>query len=253
MIGDKRKSSPQLPTKHAAGPPPDSAARKAGMLLLLTAGASAVSVVSRLSANADYPTLAESLAAISESRGLYGMGGAGRFVSGLTLIGGAWLLSRTWIIRERLGTPLVPVLFGASGALTAISGACAAALAASAPSATDITALDSIGSSIDTIASLRWLTGKIGFAAAGLALIVAARYQWKAGGGLRVVSPISAATGTAMQFVWIDAATKLHPISGAFFFIWLVVIGVMLRTGRVEKHFAAMLNSFSKRGARDTA
>ena len=223
------------------------------MLLLLTAGASAVSVVSRLSANADYPTLVESLAAISESRGLYGMGGVGRLVSGLTLIGGAWFLSRTWIIRERLGTPLVPVLFGFSGVFTAVSGVCAAALAVSAPSATDIAALDSIGGSIDTIASLRWLTGKIGFAAAGLALIVAARCQWKAGGGLRVVSPISAAIGTAMQFVWIDAATKLHPISGAFFFIWLVVIGVMLRTGRVEKHFAAMLDSFSKRGARDTA
>ena len=237
----------------ASGPPPDSAARKAGILLLLTAGATAVSVVGRVSADADYPTLAESLAAISESRGLYGMGGAGRLVSGLTLVGGAWLLSRTWIIRERLGTPLVPVLFGASGALTAISGACAAALAASAPSATDIAALDSIDTWIDTIASLRWLTGKIGFAAAGLALIVAARYQWKAGGDLRRLSPLSAATGTAMQFVWIDAATKMHPVSGAFFFIWLVVIGVMLRTGRVEKHFAAILDSLSKRGARDTA
>ena len=256
MIGDKRgsrDSSPQLPTRRASGPPPDSAARKAGLLLLLTAGATAVSVMGRVSTNADYPTLAESLAAISEGRGLYGLGGAGRLVSGLTLLGGAWFLSRTWIIRERLGTPLVPVLFGASGAFTAVSGACAAALAVLAPSATDIAALDSIGGSIDTIASLRWLTGKIGFAAAGLALIVAARYQWKAGGGLRSMSPVSAATGTAMQFVWIDAATRVHPISGAFFFIWLVVIGVMLRTGRGEKLFAAMLGSSLKSGARDTA
>ena len=126
MTGDKRGSgehSPQLPTKNVTNMSPDSAARKAGMLLLLTAAASAVSVVARVSANADYPTLAESLAAISESRGLYGLGGAARLVSGLTLIGGAWFLSRTWIIRERLGTPLVPVLFGASGALTVVSGA----------------------------------------------------------------------------------------------------------------------------------
>ena len=223
------------------------------MLLLLTAAASAVSVVARVSANADYPTLAESLAAISESRALYGLGGAARLVSGLTLIGGAWFLSRTWIIRERLGTPLVPVLFGASGAFTAVSGACAAALAAVAPSATDIAALDSISGSIDAISSLRWITAKIGFAAAGLALIVAARYQWKAGGNLRRISPASALIGAAMQFIWIDAATKVHPISGAFFFLWLVVIGVMLWTGRVEQHFAAMLDSLSKRGVRDTA
>ena len=157
------------------------------------------------------------------------------------------MLSRTWIIRERLGTPLVPILFGASGAFTVVSGACAAALAASAPSATDIAALDSIDTWIDTIASLRWLTGKIGFAAAGLALIVAARCQWKAGGGLRVVSPISAATGTAMQFIWIDAATRAHPVIGTLFFIWLVVIGFMLRSGRVERHFADMLDSLAKR------
>ena len=56
-----------------------------------------------------------------------------------------------------------------------------------------------------------------------------------------------------MQFIWIDAATRVHPISGAFFFLWLVVIGVMLRTGRVEKHFATMLDSLSNRGVRDTA
>ena len=234
--------------KHTDGPPPDSAARMAGILLLLTALATVVSVVTRVSADADYPTLAESLGAISESRGLYGIGGAARFVSGLTLIGAALLLSRTWIIRERLGTPLVPALFGASGAFTAVSGACAAVLAATAPSAAEIATLDSIGGLIDTIANLRWITGKIGFAAAGLALIVAARYQWKAGDKLRRISPASALIGVAMQFIWIDAATRAHPVIGTLFFIWLVAIGFMLSTGRVEKHFAAMLDSLSKRG-----
>lgn len=223
------------------------------MLLLLTAAASTVSAVARVSADADYPALADSLAAISESRLLYGIGGGARFVSGLTLIGAAVFLSRTWIIRERLGTPLVPVLFGASGALTAVSGACAAAVAISAPSATDIAALDSTSGSIDTIASLRWITGKIGFAAAGLALIVAARYQWKVCGNLRRISPFSAITGTAMQFIWIDAATNAHPIIGALFFVWLVAIGFMLSTGRVERHFLAVLDPLSKHGTRDTA
>ncbi len=226
-------------------PQPDSAARKAGMLLLLTAAASAVSAVARVSANVDYPAVAESLAAISESRTLYGLGGGARLVSGLTLIGGALLLSRTWIIRQRLGT----ALFGASGIFTAISGACAAVLAISVPSTAEIAALDSIGGSIDAIASLRWITGKIGFAAAGLALIVAARYQWKVGGNLRRISPFSAIIGIAMQFIWIDAATKAHPVIGALFFLWLVAIGFMLSTGRVEKHFASMLASLRNHGA----
>lgn len=220
---------------------------------MLTAAITAVSATARVSANADYPTLAESLAAISDGRGLYALGGAGRLVSGLTLIGAALLLSRTWIIRRRLGAPLVPALFGASGAFTAVSGACAAALAISTPSVTDIAALDSIGGFIDAIASLRWIAGKIGFAAAGLALIVASRYQWKVGGNLRRVSPFSAIIGAAMQFIWIDAATGVHPVIGALFFVWLVVIGFMLSTGRVERHFAAMLDPLSERGARDTA
>ena len=225
------------------GSQPDSAARMAGILLLLTALATVVSVVTRVSANADYPTLAESLAAISESRWLYGIGGAARLVSGLALIGAALLLSRTWIIRRRLGTPLVPALFGASGAFTAVSGACAAALAIAGPSAAEIASLDSISGSIDATASLRWITGKIGFAAAGLALIVAARYQWKVGGNLRRISPASALIGVAMQFIWIDAATGVHPVIGALFFVWLVAIGLMLSTGRVERHFADMLAS----------
>ena len=86
---------------------------------------------------------------------------------------------------------------------------------------------------------LRWITGKIGFAAAGLALIVAARYQWQVGGTLRKVAPVSAILGVAMQFIWVDSATILHPIIGTLFFIWLLVIGTMLSTGRVERHFIA--------------
>ena len=65
-----------------------------GMLLILTAIATVVAVVGRVSADADQPTLAASLAAIAESRGLYGLGGAGRFVSGVTLIAVAWCLFR---------------------------------------------------------------------------------------------------------------------------------------------------------------
>ena len=99
-----------------------SEARIAGALLLLTALATAVAVMGRVAADADQATLAESLVSISEARGLYGLGGAARLISGITLLAAAWYLSRTWIIRERLGTPLVPILLAVSGVFTASLG-----------------------------------------------------------------------------------------------------------------------------------
>ena len=91
--------------------PPDSTARKAGLLLLVTAIVTVVAVIGRVAANADQDTFEHSMTYIAVSSGLYGLGGAARAVSGVTLIAGAWFLLRTWIIRERLGTPLVPALF----------------------------------------------------------------------------------------------------------------------------------------------
>lgn len=215
--------------------PPDPGARKAGLLLILTAVFTAVAVVGRVAADADQETLAESIAAISESSALYGIGGAGRFASGLTLIAGAWFLWSTWIIRERLGTPLVPGLFAVSGLFTAVSGACAAVLALTSSSPADVNA------AIEATAAVRWITGKIGFSAAGLALLVAARYQWMVGGTLRRIAPVSALLGIGMQLIWVEAATDIHRVTGTLFFLWLLVIGAMLATGRVERHFTAML------------
>ena len=128
---------------------------------------------------------------------------------------------------------------------TAISGACAVALAVSVSSPGDSGVLFAVV--VDPITeatvNIRWLTGKIGFALAGLALIVASRYQWKVGGNLRLIAPVSAVLGIAMQFIWIDAATIMHPIIGSLFFVWLLVIGSMLLTGRVERHFVASLDA----------
>ena len=117
------------------GPERDRSARTAGLLLILTAAATVAAVVGRVAADADQPTLSESMVAIALDRWLYLGGGAARLVSGITLIAAAWLLLRTWIIRERLGTPLVPLLFVASGIFTAVSGLCAAGLAVSVPGA----------------------------------------------------------------------------------------------------------------------
>ncbi len=218
-----------------------SEARVAGALLLLTALATAVAVIGRVAADADQATIAESLVSISEARGLYGLGGAVRLVSGITLLAAAWYLSKTWIIRERLGTPLALILLAVSGAFTAVSGACAVLLAVSAP---DVAAT-SVDSLMENSELLRWLTGKIGFAAAGLALIVAARCQWKVGGALRYIAPASLVIGIAMQFIWFDAVTFVHRVSGVAFLVWLIAVGGMLLTGRVERLFRRMTAGIS--------
>ena len=227
------------PTAAAAGSSPAAAARYAGGLLILAALALAVSVIGRVAAAANHATLAESLAAIAEQRGAYGLGGGGRVLAGIALVAGAWFLLRTWIIRMRLGTPLAPYLLAVAGAGLAVSGAGAMALAA---------APDTGGASAEALDGVHWIAGKIGFVAAGLALLTAARYQWKVGGQLRRIAPVSAVIGLAMQFIWIDAATIMHPIVGTGFFLWLVAVGGMLATGRVERHFTAMVTASANRG-----
>ena len=213
--------------------PGDAAARNAGLLLIATAVVTLLMVVARVVADADQATLVESLAAIAESRWTYSLSGAARFVSGVTLLTGAWLLLATWIIRQRRATPLVPWLFVASGVFTAVSGLAAMVLAVVATNAADPTAFTEI------IAYVRWITGKVGFTAGGLALLVAARYQWMAGGALRFISPLSVIIGAAMLLIWVDAVTYLHRFSGVAFVLWLVAIGFMLFTGRVERLFIA--------------
>ncbi len=190
-------------------------------------------VVSRVAADADQPTLSESLRAITENRGLYATSAAARILSGITLVGGAWFLLRTWVIHQRPVKSPGPYLLGVSGAVTAFSGICALILAFSASAGSDAT----ISGSIETINELRWLAGKLGFAIAGLALVVAARCQWKVGGTLRKAAPASVLIGLVMQLIWVDAATILHPIVGVAFMVWLLAVGGVLVTGRTKLHF----------------
>ncbi|MXZ67668.1 MAG: hypothetical protein F4Z17_01415 [Acidimicrobiia bacterium] len=221
----------------------DSAAKAAGLMLLATAVATVVMIVGRITAAADEPAFMGSLTAIASGSGEYALSGAARLVSGLTLLGAAWFLSRTWIIRRRLATPLVPGLFALSAVFTAVSGALAVALASMASQAVTLGAKSSAFARAETISDLRLLTGKIGFALAGLALVVAARYQWRVGGVLRYVAPVSAILGIAMQFIWINSATVAHPIIGTAFLVWLVGVGVMLLTGRTERLFTRYVDN----------
>ena len=223
-----------------AGRARDPAVLGAGLCLLLTAAATAVMVYARVSADADQSSLLESLRAIAANKAMYSVSGAARLISGATLVAGALFLWRTWVIREGFGTLLVPCLFAVSGVVTAVSGAFALALAASAPGASEAAALLVVDSSTENVAYVRWLTGKMGFAAAGLALLAAARRQWGAGGAWRRIAPASALIGVGMQFIWVDAATVIHRITGPAFFAWLVVIGVMLLTDKATRRLAAM-------------
>ncbi|MXW70949.1 MAG: hypothetical protein F4Z74_05800 [Acidobacteria bacterium] len=216
-------------TREAAARPASPNARRGGLFLIASACATVVSVITRVAPDADQPALAESLAAIAERAGLYGMGGASRLIAGACLVFAARHLLKTWIIRERNGTPLVPNLLAVSGVLTAISGAVALGLAAGAPEP---------AATVEAAASLRRLSGLAGFSVAGLALIVAARYQWKAGVPLRLIAPVSLLLGTGMQLIWSPAATGIHGVTGGAFVVWLTLVGVMLLTGRVERRFA---------------
>ena len=222
------------------GQSPDRAARAGGILLLLTAAATAVMVFARVSADVDQATLLESLLAVADNRVMYSVAGIARFLSGITLLAAAWFLWRTWAIRERFAAPLVPYLFALSGVCTAVSGVCAVLIAVyPRPEVTFANGIPAgeIAPIVEVMSDLRWITGKVGFTAAGVALIIAARYQWQVGGTLRRVAPVSAFIGVAMQFIWVDAAAVMHQVAGPAFFLWLLAIGAMLAAGRVERHF----------------
>lgn len=223
------------PGPTAVSPTASDTVARAGLFLILAAIATVVAVVGRVGADTDLPTLAASLAAIAESRGLYGAGGAGRLASGATLIAAAWWLHRGGDAAgaARMATPVVPVLFAASGLLTAYSGAAAVILAAIAPDGLAAAApAGDAARQLAATATLRQLSGAVGFAVAGLALIVAGRNQWRSGGELRRLAAVSMFLGLTMQFIWLDAATLMHRVTGIVFVAWLAVVGAMLRRGR---------------------
>lgn len=186
----------------------------------------------RVSADADHEALTASLAAIADSRGLYALGGAGRLASGVTLIAAGWFLFGSASRGKRERSVVLPFLFAVSGALTACSGASAVVLAAVATEGLDAAGLEALARHQEATAWLRRFTGAAGFALAGLALIVIAWRQWGAGGSLKRIAPASALLGMAIQFVWFDAATMLHAVTGTLFVVWLAVGGGTLVTQR---------------------
>ena len=66
----------------------------------------------------------------------------------------------------------------------------------------------------------------------------AAGYHWRVGGKLKYFGIASVVVGVAMQFIWIDAATPVHRISGVAFLVWLLAMGGMLVLGASRGPFS---------------
>ena len=238
--------------------------RAAGVLLLITALATAISVVFRLIANADVlvseeavqsigPYLAndfakaQSLDAIGSAKITYATGGVARLVAGLTLLASGLLLWRVMSGHHPLAMGAAAVLLAASGIASAVSGGCAVALAALAPSPEPLPASgllpilaslqlpwDLVGRVEDALFTARWAAGALGFTLAGLGLVALAPVQWRVGGVLRVSALVGVVLGLAMLSIWIDAATVMHRITGVGFLIWLIAAGLWLAAGQVK-------------------
>ena len=207
--------------------------RTAGVFLLLTALATAISVPARLAADADLPTLEESLAAIASAKLAYGTGGAARMVGGLTLVAAALPLWRSMNTYHTVAMGAATVFLVLSGLASMVSGAAALALAVTAP--TEVVPPELVVLPEEEAAfTIRWVAGTVGFTLAGLALVALAPVHWRMGGLLRAAAVVVGVLGAAMLFIWVDAATVVHRISGIAFLIWLILAGVWLAAGRVK-------------------
>ena len=181
---------------------------------------------------------ARSLSAIGAAKTAYATGGGARLVSGLALLGASLLLWRVMGSLHPKAMGLAALLLVTSGVFTAVSGGCAIALAALAPepqsSAVLVPGAELAGRVEDTLLTVRWATGALGFTLAGLGLVALAPVQWRVGGVLRVSALVVVVLGLAMLSIWIDAATVMHRITGVGFLIWLIAAGLWLAAGRVR-------------------
>ena len=216
-----------------------SQARTAGILLLVAAVATAVSVTTRLAGSAEPAAGSSVYLPVVYDIGLYFAAGAARLASGLALLAAALFLRRAMLTAGwRLRTVDIAVgVLVVSGAVTAVSGGAMLAVGAAIPEipATVLIPLDHsdrIPGWLEPLNYARSITGKAGFALAGLGLIALAPAQWRIGGSILKISAVAdAVIGGAMLLIWVDAATVMHRISGIAFLLWLIITGVWLAVG----------------------
>ena len=215
--------------------------RISGLLLLLTAIATAVSVMTRL--NSSMEPLAGSLIPlpIILDTGQYAIAGAARTLSGLALLAAAVYLWMALRVSQPQAMGLAAGLLVLSGATTAVSGAAMLALAAEIPQAAGggpgpvVAPMTwEIPTWIGSVDAVRWIAGKVGFTLAGLGLIALGPVQWRMGGLLKISAVADVIIGVAMLFIWVDAATVMHRVSGIAFLLWLIISGVWLTAGLLK-------------------
>lgn len=212
-------------------------ARSTGLLLLLTALATAVSVMTRLAGSDEPLEGAPVQLPVILDQGQYVISGGARTISGFALVAAAAFLR----IVIRPGQPALAgtaaTLLEISGAATAISGVSMLALAGVLPQSAEGTASLAAWSGpgwIEAVDGARWIAGKVGFTLAGLGLIALGPVQWRMGGVLKISAVVDVIIGVAMLFIWVDAATVMHRVSGIAFLLWLIVSGVWLTLGLMQ-------------------
>ena len=217
-----------------------SAARAAGLLLLLAAVATAVSVLTRLNSSEEPLAGSPIQLPIILDTAQYAVAGAARVISGLALLAAAMFLWRALPDQSRIAD-VATKLLEISGIATAASGACMLALAMMIPEGTSGGAAYLVSATerglIDWVGSVdltRWVAGKLGFTLAGLGLIALGPVQWRIGGLLKVSAVADLIIGVAMLFIWVDAATVLHRVSGIAFLLWLIITGLWLTAGLLK-------------------
>ena len=214
-----------------------SSTRAAGLLLLLTAVATAVSVMTRLNSSIEPLAGSPVQVPIILDTGQYVIAGAARTLSGLALLAAAVLLRLALRREQPIAAGIATTLLELSGAATAISGAAMLALAAALPEAGHTVVLTYGGPPpgwIEPADAARWIAGKVGFTLAGLGLIALGPVQWRIGGLLKVSAVADVIIGVAMLFIWVDAATVMHRVSGIAFLLWLIVSGIWLVAGLLK-------------------
>ena len=156
---------------------------------------------------------------------LYAVAGAMRVASGLALLAAAVFMRRALPAAMGIAAPLLAI----SGIVTAVSGASMLALAAGIPETTASAALAApVPGWAEPLNAARSIAGKAGFTLAGLGLIALALAQWRIGGLLKISAVADVIIGGAMLFIWVDAVTVMHRISGTAFLLWLIVSGLWL-------------------------
>ena len=207
--------------------------RLAGLFLLLTAVATAIMVPTRLMADADQPTLLATLQAIDDNTLPYAYSAVARIFSGVFLLVAAGLLRSVTVPYGPVPARLAITALSLSGVVTIVSGVCAIALTTIGPGAVAFDDAQLLGWA-GRLDAARWITGKVGFTLAGLGLIALGPVQWRAGGMLKISAVADVIVGVAMLFIWVDAATVMHRISGVAFLAWLIASGLWMLAGLLK-------------------